>query len=126
MKPFGQTLALAALAGALAFAAQQTFPAAVAAAEPQTQDVVLRLTLPAAHANRLLAAVAKQYGYAAQVPDPTNPGRTVPNPVSRRDFVEAALEQFILQSAEAAEKNEAAEESRRQAGNDIRSIRLRP
>lgn len=93
--------------------------------QPQA-DVTLKITFPAAQSNRLLNAFVKQYGYTAQVPDPANPGQTIPNPVSKRDFAEQVLESFVLQSVEAAEKNEAAEKARREAATDVKGIKLRP
>ncbi|HEY0098387.1 MAG TPA: hypothetical protein VGB76_05475 [Pyrinomonadaceae bacterium] len=89
-------------------------------------DVTLKITLPAAQSARLLNAFTKQYGWTAQIPDPANPGQAVPNPVSKRDFAEAVLESFVLQSVEAAEKNEAAEKARREAATDVKAIKLRP
>ncbi len=93
----------------------------------QTQtDIVLKITLPATHSTRLLNGFVKKYGYTAQVPDPAKPGETIANPISRKDFAEQILETFILQSVEAGEKEEAAEKARREAGTDVRSIKLRP
>lgn len=90
------------------------------------EDVVLKITIPKAHAARIINGFTKQYGWTAQVPDPANPQQMIANPVSRRDFAEALLETFVLQSVEAAEKTEAAEKARREAATDVRAIKLRP
>jgi len=43
----------------------------------------------------LIAAFASQYGYQATLPDPANPGQTIPNPQSTKQFMMAKMTQYL-------------------------------
>lgn len=43
----------------------------------------------------VIAAFASQYGYQATIPDPANPGQTIANPQSTKQFAMAKLTQYI-------------------------------
>ena len=45
--------------------------------------------------NKIIDAFATAYGYQANIPDPANPGQTIPNPQSKQGFFNARLTAYI-------------------------------
>lgn len=43
----------------------------------------------------MIAAFASQYGYSATIPDPANPGQTLPNPQSTKQFTMSKITQYL-------------------------------
>jgi hypothetical protein len=63
-----------------------------------------------------VAALCANYGYRAEVPDPTDPGKTLPNPVSPDQFATAQVQAFVAENIRAHLVRRAAEMARQQAG----------
>ncbi len=51
--------------------------------------------IAAAPRNRIINAFASAYGYSATIPDPANPGATLPNPVTTADFAVDKISEYI-------------------------------
>lgn len=60
----------------------------------------------------IIGAFCLMRGYQATVPDPANPGSTIPNPQSKQQFFNKAIEQFLRDTYKAS-KVHAAEQSAR-------------
>lgn len=55
----------------------------------------INLTIPDAHINRVTDALCASGGYQAQIPDPANPGQTIPNPVGKPAFAKSVVSNWI-------------------------------
>ncbi len=75
----------------------------------------LTITIPNAQLTRVANAVATQHGYQAEVPDPDNPGQTIPNPQTKADFAREVLMRFLRETVRAHEAAVAAESARQTA-----------
>lgn len=52
----------------------------------------------AATRDRIINAVAAVAGYQPTIPDPANPGQTIPNPSTKRAFVKDHLRAYLRQT----------------------------
>jgi hypothetical protein len=55
----------------------------------------ITITIPDAMLPRVQAAVAADQGWQAQVPDPANPGQTIPNPETQVELVRRVLKNYL-------------------------------
>lgn len=62
-------------------------------------DITLTCNAPAAQCLRFRDAIAAAYGYTDTIPDPNNPGSTIPNPVSKQAFIVRIVRQFLIETA---------------------------
>lgn len=62
------------------------------------------------------------WGYQETVPDPDNPGATIPNPEKDSDFVQRKTSEFVAASYEAALANQAAEAGRQQGITEAKKV----
>lgn len=82
----------------------------------------IRLNIPDAQLARLLRANAKHRGYQETVPDPNSqPDGTMPNPQTRRQFVEARIIDFLMEPLESDEADEAARAAAKAAREKARA-----
>lgn len=51
-------------------------------------------TFPAAYGANLVAALGWEFNYQATIPDPNNPGQTIPNPETAQQFAYRMVVQF--------------------------------
>lgn len=73
---------------------------------------------------RIVAATCAAYGYQAEVPDPDNPGRTIPNPVDPGAFTRQQAVNFYLQIVQGQEAAQASETARQAKIDEIKAIDL--
>lgn len=55
----------------------------------------IQFTIPDAKATLVRDAVCTKYGYQDTVVDPENPEQTIPNPVSKAQFVSIQIKNFL-------------------------------
>jgi len=55
----------------------------------------ISITVPDALVPRIQSAFALSYEYKAQIPDPQNPGQTIPNPENMAAFLRRILKEFM-------------------------------
>lgn len=79
------------------------------------KTLVLELTGPAEILDAGIDSIARQYGWHDEVPDPANPGQTIPNPTAKEDTVREAIRKFLRESAGAWNVQAAREMAARQA-----------
>lgn len=77
-------------------------------------DITFTITVSDANgkAAAILDAFVKQHGWTATIPDPANPGQTIPNPVTRAQHGKSIIQLFIKESAKAYRANQEAEKAR--------------
>jgi hypothetical protein len=61
-------------------------------------------TVPVA---RIIDAMALEYGYQATIPDPANPGQTIPNPQTKAQFGKAQIGRIIKEAVRNQERQAA-------------------
>lgn len=66
-----------------------------------------------AQVTRVLAAFARQYSYQDEINDPINPGKKIPNPMTKAQFARKVVTRFAKEVVMTAEANEAAEVARK-------------
>ncbi len=57
--------------------------------------------------SRIVDAMALEYGYQATVPDPANPGQTLPNPQTKVQFAKAQIGRIIKETVSHQERRAA-------------------
>lgn len=60
---------------------------------------------------RIVDAMAITYGYQANIPDPANPGQTIPNPQTKAQFARAQIRRIIIEAVRNAEAQQAREQA---------------
>lgn len=55
----------------------------------------ITITIPDAVITRVLDALSLGRGYQTEIPDPDNPGQTIPNPASKANYAKAQLKSFV-------------------------------
>lgn len=55
----------------------------------------LTITIPDVALQRVLAAFAANFGYRLAVPDPANPGQTIPNPQTLAAFAQEQVRLWV-------------------------------
>jgi len=65
------------------------------------------LTLSAADQTRVSNAYATKYSYQANIPDPVNPGATIPNPETKAAFVQRMIAYEIKSTVKEVEQRAA-------------------
>lgn len=58
--------------------------------------------------DRIINAVCAVNGYQAQVPDPADPTKTIPNPVGKRAFAKDHVKSYLRATVQAYERSQAA------------------
>lgn len=81
----------------------------------------INVNIPAAAEERVHDAFASAYGWEAEVPDPDNPGQTIPNPQSKADFTAERIVAFVKEVVAGQEAAAAAETAREQAAEKARN-----
>lgn len=69
--------------------------------------------------NEVMDLFGRAYGYQVNVPDPDNPGQTIPNPQGIQPFFNRVLTQFIRDVVKGQKVKEAAEAAAAAAGGAI-------
>ncbi len=77
----------------------------------------ISISVPDAIAARVTADMCYYNGYQSQVPDPNNPGQTMPNPITPGQFVKNCIKQYVLNCCVAYEAQKAADDARSAAAN---------
>ena len=71
------------------------------------------VTIPNADLQRVVDAIAGNYGYTDTIPDPNNPeGPEIPNPETRDQFAQRQTAQFVKQNVISWEATQASEAAR--------------
>lgn len=81
--------------------------------------LAISFTVPDAHATQIRNDFCDYHGYKVNIPDPANPGQTIPNPQSRTDFIKQKVGEFIKDSVRAFRANADAETARNAALNTV-------
>lgn len=69
------------------------------------------LDIPDDVVSRVVDALAGNYNYRAQIPNPDNPGEMIDNPQSKVDFGMDQIRAFLILNVHSYEVNEAAKEA---------------
>lgn len=75
----------------------------------------MTITIPDAQLNRVRDAFAAAYGYSATVPDPANPGQTIPNPENKTQFTQRMVRKYMHEVVKGYEATKDAETARQAA-----------
>lgn len=73
--------------------------------------------------SRIVDGIAKVYGYQTTIPDPNNPGQTIPNPETKAEFGRKQVRKFIVDAVKKAEVMQAIEAAQ-QAESNVSAIDL--
>ena len=68
----------------------------------------IAIDIPDAQLNRVVDAFATAYGYQVNIPDPANPGSTIPNPQNKRQFAKAQVARYVKEVVKGVEAESAA------------------
>lgn len=58
----------------------------------------IKITVPEGKLALIKDAVCDVYGYQEEIPDPSDPSATIPNPVTKAAFVKKQLKGFLRQT----------------------------
>lgn len=58
----------------------------------------ITIQIPDAQMANVVEAFTKQYGYQDTIPDPANPGQTIPNPETKNQFVQKMIRNYIKET----------------------------
>lgn len=89
--------------------------------------LVLNITNNSDH-DRLVDGAAANFGYADEIPDPDNEGQTIPNPQSKKEFLQSKLANVLKDWAvtgEVSPDQDALTKKRNQVSREIKGIDVR-
>ncbi len=76
---------------------------------------VISITIPDPVVARVRTAFTNTYGYQATIPDPSNPGQTIPNPETASAFMRRMLMNFVKDTVKGYEASQAVRTARQTA-----------
>ena len=77
------------------------------------------VTIPDAQVARVRNAFAIAYNYQATIPDPANPGSTIPNPESKTQFAQRKVREYVKEVVKSVEAPTAGEVARKAAATAV-------
>lgn len=77
-----------------------------------TIDITTPTAIPISHVVDVLSAY---WGYMPTIPDPANPGQSIPNPQTKAQFLKRRIAQFVKDSYVSAKADTGAEGGRQAA-----------
>jgi hypothetical protein len=81
----------------------------------------LTITIPDGQLARVRDSFALAYNYQATIPDPANPGATIPNPENKVQFMQRKVREYIKEVVKGQEAVAAAEAARTTAAAAVES-----
>lgn len=111
----GLCLLLALLSSGISQVKERLFKVSIGA----SGELIVTFRDPASRTT-VIDSVSAAYGYQATVPDPKDPSRTIPNPVSEEAFVANQVEKYLSDVVRARLINAAGESARRSKEDEIK------
>lgn len=79
-----------------------------------TTDVTITITTPTGVSiSQAVDTLSTYWGYQATIPDPVNPGQTIPNPQTKGQFVKQRIARFVKDSYLAAKAGTEGEDAKK-------------
>lgn len=75
----------------------------------------ITISIPDAAVTRVTDAFTKQFAYQDTIPDPNNPGATIPNPETKAQFVQRMIRNYIKEVVASYEARVAGDTAAQQA-----------
>jgi len=82
----------------------------------------ITINFPDGERARILRAFVQAYGYKDTIPDPNNPGQTIPNPETKGQFTKRKIAAFVKDVVASIEVKEAAESAAEAARSNASSL----
>jgi hypothetical protein len=79
----------------------------------------ITISIPDAAMPRIVDAFTKQFGYMDTIPDPANPGQTIPNTETKNQFVQKMIRNHIKDTVAMYEGMQASQTTAQQARDAI-------
>lgn len=84
----------------------------------------VKFTIPTAHTTRIIDGVCYEHHYQAEVPDPDNPEKVIPNPETKAQFAKKMIVQWVKNCVKSYEGVQAAHAARDEKIAEVEAINI--